>query len=34
MNDHQFIPRPRQRFGFIGGDQMEGRDGNWQDILE
>ena len=34
MNDHQFIPRPRQQFGFIGGDQIEGWDANWEDILE
>ena len=33
MNGYQFIPRPRQRFGFIGGDQMEGQDGNVEDIL-
>jgi len=33
MNDHQFIPRPRQRFGFIGGNHMEGQDGNGEEIL-
>ena len=34
MNDHQFILRPRQWLGFMGGDQMGGRDANWEDILE